>query len=315
MAKRGKPSDGSFDFEGPADTTTASGNGHGGDGAVPLHEAAQSRYLNYALVGHHLARAAGRARRVEARAAPHPVHDVAAGTDRRRETPEVREGRRRRDGQLSPARRRRDLRDARADGAVLLAAISARRRIRQLRIARRRLRGGDAIHRVPPHAHQRRAAHRDRTEHRARTGRITTARRPSRSCCRRVCPISSSTARLASPSGWRPTSRLTTSARCARRSSSCSTTTSSATPSFAGTSRGPTFRPVVRFSTRRTRSRRSTRPAAAASAFAAPGTSARRRDRPRRFTSTAFPTRSTSRSSSSRSAKSSSSASCRSCST
>ena len=49
MAKRRKPSDGSFDFEGPADTTTASGNGHGGDGAVPLHEAAQSRYLNYAL--------------------------------------------------------------------------------------------------------------------------------------------------------------------------------------------------------------------------------------------------------------------------
>ncbi|RPI55175.1 MAG: DNA topoisomerase IV subunit A, partial [Acidobacteria bacterium] len=49
MAKRRKPSDGSFDFDSPEDTTTASGNGQGGDGAVPLHEAAQSRYLNYAL--------------------------------------------------------------------------------------------------------------------------------------------------------------------------------------------------------------------------------------------------------------------------
>jgi len=48
MAKKRKPSDGSFDFDAPVDAGTAGGNGTG-DGAVQLHEAAQSRYLNYAL--------------------------------------------------------------------------------------------------------------------------------------------------------------------------------------------------------------------------------------------------------------------------
>ena len=61
--------------------------------------------------------------------------------------------------------------------------------------------------------------------------------------------------------------------------------------------RARTFRPAARFSIRPTRSRRSTRPAAAASGCAARGTSARKRDRPRRSTSTASRTRSTSRSS------------------
>ena len=46
MAKRQKPTD-TFDFDAPGDGG-ASGNGSG-EGAVPLHEAAQSRYLNYAL--------------------------------------------------------------------------------------------------------------------------------------------------------------------------------------------------------------------------------------------------------------------------
>ena len=116
-------------------------------------------------LGHHVTRAARCARWVEARAAPHPVHDVAAGADRRRQTPQVREGGRRRDGQLPPARRRGHLRDARAHGAVVFAALPARRRIGQLRIARRRSGRGDALHRVPPHAHQRRAARRDRAGH------------------------------------------------------------------------------------------------------------------------------------------------------
>ena len=80
----------------------------GGAGALPQLRA----------VGHHLARAARRARRPEAGAAPHPLHDVAAEPDRRRQAPQVREGRRRRDGQLPPARRRRALRDARPHGAV-----------------------------------------------------------------------------------------------------------------------------------------------------------------------------------------------------
>jgi DNA gyrase subunit A len=47
MAKRRKPVDSRFDFDGPA-VETSGGNGTG-EGAVPLHEAAQSRYLNYAL--------------------------------------------------------------------------------------------------------------------------------------------------------------------------------------------------------------------------------------------------------------------------
>ena len=114
-------------------------------------------------VGHHLARAAGRARRAEAGAAPHPLHDVAAEPHRRRQASQVREGRRRRDGQLPPARRRGDLRDARPHGAVVLAARAAHRRLRQLRLARRRRRGGDALHGVPPRARGRRDPAGDRT--------------------------------------------------------------------------------------------------------------------------------------------------------
>src|SRR6188474_282164 len=47
MAKRGKPVDNRLDFDGPG--PDAGGGGGNGDGAVALHEAAQSRYLNYAL--------------------------------------------------------------------------------------------------------------------------------------------------------------------------------------------------------------------------------------------------------------------------
>jgi DNA gyrase subunit A len=50
MTKRRKPAESSFDFDAPADVTTApAGAGGNGEGAVALHEAAQSRYLNYAL--------------------------------------------------------------------------------------------------------------------------------------------------------------------------------------------------------------------------------------------------------------------------
>ena len=52
MPKQKKPAADTFDFDAPGDGgapgTGNSGNGTG-DGAVPLHEAAQSRYLNYAL--------------------------------------------------------------------------------------------------------------------------------------------------------------------------------------------------------------------------------------------------------------------------
>ena len=47
MAKKRKPSDSSFDFDTPVNDN---GGGNGaGESVVPLHEAAQSRYLNYAL--------------------------------------------------------------------------------------------------------------------------------------------------------------------------------------------------------------------------------------------------------------------------
>ena len=186
---------------------------------VSLHEAAQTRYLELRAVGHHVARAAGRARRAQAGAAPHPLHDVAAEPDGRRQASQVREGRRRRDGQLPSARRRRALRDARPHGAAVLAALSARRRLGQLRVARRRQRRGDALHGVPARAHQRRDADARSIRTPSRSGPTTTARARSRSCCRRASRTCWSTARPASPSAWRRTSRRTTSARSARRSS------------------------------------------------------------------------------------------------
>ena len=160
----------------------------GGDGdSVALHEAAQARYLNYALSVITVARPAGRPRRPQAGPAPHPLHDVAAEPDGRRQAPQVRQGRRRRDGQLPPARRRRALRDARAHGAALLAALPAGGRLGQLRLARRRQRGGHALHRVPARAHQRPSCCRRSSATRSPSGRTTTAPRPSRSSCPRSC--------------------------------------------------------------------------------------------------------------------------------
>ena len=104
-------------------------------------------------LGDHLARAARRARRPQAGAAPHPVHDVAAEPHRRRQAPQVRQGGRRRDGRLPPARRLGPLRDAGPHGPAVLAALSAGRRLGQLRLARRRSGGGDALHRVPAGPH------------------------------------------------------------------------------------------------------------------------------------------------------------------
>ena len=52
MAKRHKPTESRLDFDAPLDAAVADAAGNGGGGGVanvPLHEAAQSRYLNYAL--------------------------------------------------------------------------------------------------------------------------------------------------------------------------------------------------------------------------------------------------------------------------
>ena len=67
----------------------------------------------------------------------------------RQAVPQVRPPRRRRDGQVPPARRFRDLRRARADGAGLLDVGAADPRPGQLRLDGRRQSGGHALHRGP----------------------------------------------------------------------------------------------------------------------------------------------------------------------
>ena len=216
-------------------------------------------------LGHHLARAARRARRPEAGAAPHPLHDVAAEPDRRRQAPQVREGRRRRDGQLPPARRRGALRDAGAHGAVVLAALSAGRRLGQLRLARRRQRRGDALHRVPARAHQRRAAHRDRAGRRSPSGRTTTARKTEPVVLPARIPnllINGATGIAVGMATNIPPHNLERSLHGAHQAAR--QPGSRAACSCAATSRARTFRPAARSSTRRTSSRRSTRPASGA---------------------------------------------------
>ncbi len=117
-------------------------------------------------------------------------------------------------GKYHPHGDTRDLRHHRAHGAGLLDALPARRRPGQLRLDRRRQPGGDAVHRGAPDQARRGDARADIDKEtvdwvpnydgsRARAGGAAGAR--SRTCW--------STARPASRSAWRPTSRRTTSAR------------------------------------------------------------------------------------------------------
>jgi hypothetical protein len=147
--------------------------------------------------------------RAQAGAPPDPVLD---GRDRPAPgpaVPQVRVRRRRRDEEVPPARRLGDLRRAGPDGPGLLDPLRADRRARQLRLGRRRPRGGDALHRVAPVPARDGAAARHRRGDR-RPSRTTTATRRSRSSCRRGSRTCWRTARPASPSGWRPTSPRTT---------------------------------------------------------------------------------------------------------
>ncbi len=118
-------------------------------------------------VGHHEPRAPRRARWSEAGPAPHPVHHVARAPGRGCEAPQVRQGRRRRHGKLPPPRRLRDLRRARPHGAVFHDAGAPRRGVGQLRLARRRSGGGDAVHGMPSRADGGRAPRRDRSGYRS----------------------------------------------------------------------------------------------------------------------------------------------------
>ena len=87
---------------------------------------------------HHAPGAARRARRPEARAPAHPLRHARAAARPGRRLPEVRQDRRRDDGQLPPARQPGDLRRACPPGAGLRGALSAGRRPGQLRQHRRR---------------------------------------------------------------------------------------------------------------------------------------------------------------------------------
>ena len=132
---------------------------------------------------------------------------------------EVRQHRRRRDGQVPPARRPGDLRHARP-------AWRSRSRCATRSSTARATSARSTTTRRPRCATPRRGSRgsprrccASSTPTRSTSGRTTTSRSASRSCCRRGSRTCSSTARPGSPSGWRRTCRRTTSARRSTRSS------------------------------------------------------------------------------------------------
>ena len=131
---------------------------------------------------------------------------------------QVRQHRRRGDGQLPPARRGGGLRRAGAAGAALHHALPAGRRPGQLRLGRRRPARRHALHRGAPDADRRRRCWPTSTRTPSTWSRTTTARASSRRCCRPL-PNLLSTAAPASPSAWPPTSRPTTWAKSSTRQS------------------------------------------------------------------------------------------------
>ena len=153
------------------------------------------------------------ARRPQAGAPAHPLFDARERAHARQEAREVGAHRRRRDGQISPARRPGDLRRAGAHGAGLLDAPAADRRAGQFRLGRRRSAGGDALHREPPDQGRDGAARGHRRGHGRFPGELRRQRDASRSSCRRASRTCWSTAPAASRSAWRPTSRRTISAK------------------------------------------------------------------------------------------------------
>ena len=130
-----------------------------------LEEEMRSSYLDYAMsviVGRALP---------DVRDGLKPVHRRALfsmnenGLQPNRAVRQVRAHRRRRDGQVPPARRLGDLRHDRADGAGLLPALPARRRPGQLRLGRRRSGRRHAVHGGAAGADRARDAARPRLRH------------------------------------------------------------------------------------------------------------------------------------------------------
>ena len=131
-----------------------------------LDQEVRTSFLDYAMSVIVQPRAPGRARRAQAGASPRALRDARGRAAAEPPDPQVRARRRRRDGQLPPARRLGDLRRARPTRAAVLAALSAHRRPGVLRLGRRRSPGRHALHRVPALAHRDRAAARHRRRHR-----------------------------------------------------------------------------------------------------------------------------------------------------
>ena len=154
--------------------------------------------------------------------------------------PQVGARRRRRDGQVPPARRRRDLRRHGAHGAGLLHAPAAHRRAGQFRLDGRRPAGGDALHRGAPRQGGGGAPRRHRSRDRRFPAQLRrhlagADRAPGRAG--RTC---SSTGPAASPSAWRPISRPTIWARSSTPVSPTSTTRPSRSISSSSISPGRT---------------------------------------------------------------------------
>ena len=99
--------------------------------------------------GHRRPCAARRTRRSEAGAPPGALRHVRRRLPARPRVLEVLARRRRRDGPVPPARRHRDLRHPRPPRPAVGDARAADPRPGQLRLAGQRLRGRDALHRVP----------------------------------------------------------------------------------------------------------------------------------------------------------------------
>ena len=155
--------------------------------------------------------------------------------------------RRRRARQVPPARRHRGLRRARAHGAGLLAALPADRRAGQLRLGRRRSAGGHALHRSAAWRASPASCSPTSTRRRSTSCPTTTTREQEPLVLPSQVPATcSSTARPASPSAWRRTSRRTTCARSSTPPSRSSTTRDDhARRSDAAHARARTSRPAA----------------------------------------------------------------------
>ena len=108
----------------------------------------------------------GRARRPEAGPPARALRDAGSRPAAQQALPQERDGRRRRHGQVPPARGPGDLRRAGAHGPGLRAPLPARGRPGELRERGRRSTGGDEVHRGPAHPH----GDRDAEGHKRRHG-------------------------------------------------------------------------------------------------------------------------------------------------